>query len=133
MFNERTAVEVVDSPTQTFTSAVSWDMWYLLGVLLDSTSANFLTLDASLGQINERERQTRFHAKRLVFLRPIISAIGLLLKAGSDCDCRGIDHSPIFNVDHSIRAFRQFNKFLLMTLRTNDLQLLPPFRARTFE
>ena len=133
LFNERTAVEVVASPTQTFTSAFSWDMWYLLGVLLDSTSVIFLTLGVSRGQSSEREQQARFHTKRLVFLRPIISAIGLLLMTGSDCGCRGIDHSPSFNVHHSILAFRQFNKLVLMTLPTNDLELLPPFRARTFE
>ena len=101
-------VEAVASPTQTFTSSVSWDMRYLLGFLLDPTSAIFLTLDAIRGQSSETE-QARSHTKRLVFLRPIISPTGLLLMAGSDGGCRGIDHSPFFNVHHSILVLDSLN------------------------
>lgn len=76
---------------------------------MDSTSASFLTLDASRGQSSETRQQARSHTKWLDFLRPIISATGLLLMAGSDDGGRGIDHSPFFNVPYSILAFRQFN------------------------
>jgi hypothetical protein len=58
-------VEVAASLTQTFTSSVSWDMWYLLGVLLYSTNAIFLTLDMSHGQSSETGHQARCHIKLL--------------------------------------------------------------------
>jgi hypothetical protein len=132
MLSELMGVKIASSPTPTFTSFVSWDMWYLLGIQWDSPSAIFFTVDANCGQSSETDQQASSHIQRLVFLSPITSPTCLLLMTGSDGGCRGIDHFQFFNAHHSILACRQFNKLVLIKHPPNDLELLPPFPTSLF-